>query len=54
MTTKTTGQKINELAPGKFLQLGKVVPAGSLEVRKLASGVVFTGASRSKARPCAR
>ena len=41
MNAKTNGQKINELATGKFLQLGKVVPAGSLEVRKLASGVVF-------------
>ncbi len=41
MTAKTNGQKINELAHGKFLQLGKVVPAGSLEVRKLTSGFVF-------------
>lgn len=40
MSTKTTGQKINELASGKFLKLGKVAPAGSLEVRKLSSGAV--------------
>lgn len=40
MSTKTTGQKINELASGKFLKLDKVAPAGSLEVRKLSSGAV--------------
>lgn len=38
MATKTNGQNINELAPGRFLKLGKVIPSGSLEVRKLASG----------------
>ena len=40
MTTKTSGQSINELSPGQFLKIGKVIPAGSLEVRKLASGAV--------------
>lgn len=40
MTTKTSGQTINELSPGQFLKLGKVIPSGSLEVRKLASGAV--------------
>lgn len=40
MTTKTNGQSINELSPGQFLKLGKVIPSGSLEVRKLASGAV--------------
>ena len=40
MSTKTTGQKINELASGKFLKLDKVAPAGSLEGRKLSSGAV--------------
>lgn len=40
MTTQTPGQKINALAPGQFLQLGKVKPAGSLEARRLSSGAV--------------
>ncbi|GAO22264.1 Integrase [Alicycliphilus sp. B1] len=40
MSTKTNGQNINELSPGQFLKLGKVIPSGSLEVRKLASGAV--------------
>lgn len=40
MATKTSGQTINELSPGQFLKLGKVIPSGSLEVRKLASGAV--------------
>lgn len=40
MTTKTSGQSINELVPGQFLKLGKVNPSGTLEVRKLASGAV--------------
>ncbi len=30
MTTKTSGQTINELSPGQFLKLGKVIPSGSL------------------------
>jgi len=41
MTTKTPGQLINELETGKFLNLGRVSPAGSLEVRKLTSGVML-------------
>lgn len=40
MSTQTTGQKINALTPGQFLQLGKVKPAGSLELRRLSSGAV--------------
>lgn len=40
MATKTSGQTINELSPGQFLKLGKVIPSGSLEGRKLASGAV--------------
>ena len=38
MTSKTNGQSINELSPGQFLKMGKVIPSGSLEARKLASG----------------
>ena len=40
MATQTNGQSINELSPGQFLKMGKVIPSGSLEVRKLASGAV--------------
>lgn len=40
MATKTNGQSINELSPGGFLKLGKVIPSGALEARKLASGAV--------------
>lgn len=40
MGTKTNGQAINELAQGQFLKLGKVIPSGTLEARKLASGAV--------------
>lgn len=40
MATKTIGQNISELSPGRFLKLGRVIPAGSLEVRKLASGAI--------------
>jgi len=40
MSTKTNGQNINELLPGEFLKLGKVIPSGALEARKLASGAV--------------
>lgn len=40
MATQTNGQSINELSPGQFLKLGKVIPSGSLEARKLASGAV--------------
>jgi integrase len=36
----TPGQVINGLVPGGFSNLGKVLPSGSLEVRKLASGAV--------------
>lgn len=38
---KTIGQVINGLIPGKFANLGKVLPSGSLEARKLASGAVL-------------
>lgn len=42
MTEKSTpGQVINVLVVGKFANLGKVLPSGSLEVRKLASGAVM-------------
>lgn len=40
MDAKTTGQKINQLPTGKFLNLGRVIPSGTLEARKLASGAV--------------
>lgn len=39
--TATPGQVINGLTPGKFANLGKVLPSGSLEARKLASGAVL-------------
>ena len=39
MTTKTIGQQISELPLGKYLNLGKVAPHGSLEARKLSGGV---------------
>lgn len=38
---KTPGQIINGLIPGKFANMGKVIPSGSLEARKLASGAVI-------------
>lgn len=40
MSSKTNGKIINELSPGQFHKLGKVIPSGSLEARKLASGAV--------------
>ena len=40
MGTKTPGQIINELPTGKFANLGKVIPSGTLEARKLASRAV--------------
>lgn len=40
MTTQTPGQLINEMAPGAFLKLAKIIPAGSLEARKLSTGAV--------------
>ena len=40
MAPKTNGQIINELSPGQFQKLGKVIPSGSLEARKMASGAV--------------
>lgn len=40
MTAKTAGQRINDLTIGEFLKLGKVIPSGTLEARKLASGAV--------------
>lgn len=41
MNIKTTGQIINELLPGKFINLIKIVPSGSLEARKLTSGTAL-------------
>lgn len=41
MEKKTPGEIINELAPGKFVNLGKIIPAGSLEARRLTGGVSF-------------
>ena len=42
MATKSTqGQAINGLTAGKFANMGKVNPSGSLEARKLASGAVI-------------
>jgi integrase len=41
MDTRTPGEIINGLAVGGFAKLAKVTPAGSLEVRKLASGTTF-------------
>lgn len=42
MTQKQThGQVITALAAGKFANLGKVLPSGSLEARKLASGAIM-------------
>ena len=40
MATKTAGESILELDKGKFANLGKVIPSGTLEARKLASGGV--------------
>jgi integrase len=40
MATKTAGQSINELTLGEFAKLAKVIPSGSLEARKMASGAV--------------
>jgi Site-specific recombinase XerD len=56
MDAKTTGQKINFLDKGKFLNLGKVMPSGALEARKLSSGAVnlywrFTLAGIAKREP---
>lgn len=41
MATKTNGQTINELVVGQFSKLAKVIPSGSLEARKVASGAVM-------------
>jgi integrase len=41
MNKKTPGQIINELTLGRFANLGKIIPAGSLEARKLSGGVFF-------------
>lgn len=38
MDVKTPGQVIQSLQPGQFARLAKVIPSGSLEARKLASG----------------
>lgn len=38
---KTPGQIINELVSGKFANLGKITPSGSLEARKLTAGTML-------------
>ncbi len=53
MDTKTSGQKISALTTGRFLNLGKVMPAGALEARKLSSGAAqlywrFTTSGKTK------
>ena len=37
----TIGKALNELEPGDFLNITKIMPAGSLEARRLVSGVMF-------------
>jgi hypothetical protein len=41
MDAKTPGQVIKGLTPGKFANLCKIVPAGSLEARKLTTGTAL-------------
>jgi integrase len=41
MNGKTGGQVISALQPGEFARLAKVIPSGSLEARKLASGGIM-------------
>ena len=41
MDTKTPGEIINELVSGKFVNLGKITPSGSLEARKLSTGTML-------------
>lgn len=41
MTEKTFGERINELASGGFITLVRISPAGSLEARKLATGITL-------------
>ena len=41
MDKKTPGEIINELALGKFCNLGRITPSGSLEARKLAAGTML-------------
>ena len=41
MSPKTPGQIINALPVGKFANLGRVIPSGALEARKLASGTTM-------------
>jgi integrase len=41
MDKKTPGEIINELVLGKFCNLGRVTPSGSLEARKLAAGTML-------------
>ncbi len=41
MDLKTLGTVIKELVPGKFGNLGKVTPSGSLEARKLTAGTML-------------
>lgn len=40
MASKTNGQVINDLSPGKFETLQKVQPSGALQIRKGAKGAV--------------
>lgn len=40
MPGRTNGQVLNDLEPGKFVRISKVIPCGSLEARKLSSGAV--------------
>lgn len=41
MDSRTPGQIIGELTPGKFAKLGRISPAGSLEARRLTTGTAF-------------
>lgn len=41
MDKKTPGQLIKALVPGKFCNLGKISPSGSLEARKLTAGTML-------------
>jgi integrase len=41
MDTKTLGTIIKALVPGKFCNLGKITPSGSLEARKLTAGTML-------------
>lgn len=41
MNEKSPGEIINELVSGKFANLGKITPSGSLEARKLSTGTML-------------